>query len=113
MKRFLLFFLVVSVVLWSTTGLGFSQEAKPGGTLIFGSAGDAARLDPADVTDGISITRTDAMFEGLLRYKEGSTEIRVHYRSSFGSRCDRRHFHYPDRCHVRRVAPLQRRQYRN
>ncbi|MEN3186783.1 MAG: ABC transporter substrate-binding protein, partial [Atribacterota bacterium] len=75
MKRCGVLFTVIGVLLLSLTGLGFSQEARPGGTLVFGSAGDAARLDPADVTDGISITRTDAMFEGLLRYQEGSTEI--------------------------------------
>lgn len=75
MKRCGVLLCVIGLLLLSLTGLGFSQEAKPGGTLVFGSAGDAARLDPANITDGISITRTDAMFEGLLRYKEGSTEI--------------------------------------
>ena len=44
-------------------------------TLIFGSAGDASRLDPADVTDGESIQRMDNIFEGLVEYKPGSTEI--------------------------------------
>jgi peptide/nickel transport system substrate-binding protein len=49
----------------------------PGGgdTLIFGSAGDASRLDPADVTDGESIQRMDNIFEGLVEYIPGTTEI--------------------------------------
>jgi len=44
--------------------------------LIFGSSGDAKRLDPADVTDGESIQRMDNMFEGLVEYEPDSTEIK-------------------------------------
>jgi len=44
-------------------------------TLIFGCAGDADKLDPADVTDGESTARTDSIFEGLVEYKSGSAEI--------------------------------------
>jgi len=43
--------------------------------LIFGCAGDADKLDPADVTDGESTARTDSIFEGLVEYKSGSAEI--------------------------------------
>jgi peptide/nickel transport system substrate-binding protein len=43
--------------------------------LIFGCSSDAVRLDPADVTDGESIQRMDNIYEGLVMYKEGSTEI--------------------------------------
>jgi len=52
-----------------------SSLALAGGTLVFGSSGDAVRLDPADVTDGESIQRMDNIFEGLVEYKSGSTEI--------------------------------------
>jgi len=52
-----------------------STGALAGGTLVFGSAGDASRLDPADVTDGESIQRMDNIFEGLVEYKPGSTQI--------------------------------------
>jgi ABC-type transport system substrate-binding protein len=41
----------------------------------FGSSGDAVKLDPADVTDGESIQRMDNIHEGLVMYKEGTTEI--------------------------------------
>jgi ABC-type transport system substrate-binding protein len=44
-------------------------------TLIFGSAGDADKLDPGDITDDESSSRTDNIFEGLVAYREGSTEI--------------------------------------
>jgi ABC-type transport system substrate-binding protein len=43
--------------------------------LIFACAGDADKLDPADVTDGESTARTDSIFEGLVEYKPGSAEI--------------------------------------
>jgi len=42
---------------------------------IFACSSDAVRLDPADVTDGESIQRMDNLYEGLVMYKEGSTEI--------------------------------------
>jgi peptide/nickel transport system substrate-binding protein len=47
----------------------------PAQILIFGSSGDAVRLDPADVTDGESIQRMDNIFEGLVEYEPGSTEV--------------------------------------
>jgi peptide/nickel transport system substrate-binding protein len=43
--------------------------------LIFGSSSDADKLDPADVTDQESTARTDSIFEGLVEYTSGSTEI--------------------------------------
>jgi peptide/nickel transport system substrate-binding protein len=52
-----------------------TEEPKPEQVLVFGSSGDAVRLDPADVTDGESIQRMDNIFESLVEYKEGSTEI--------------------------------------
>jgi len=45
--------------------------------LIFACAGDADKLDPADVTDGESTARTDSIFEGLVEYKSGSAEIQA------------------------------------
>jgi ABC-type transport system substrate-binding protein len=43
--------------------------------LIFGSAGDVDKLDPADVTDGESTSRTDSIFEGLVEYAPGTADI--------------------------------------
>lgn len=48
--------------------------AKPM-VLVYGNGGDAVRLDPADVTDGESVSRLDSIYEGLVRYKEEATEI--------------------------------------
>lgn len=44
-------------------------------TLTFAKAGDVVKLDPADVTDGESITVMNNIFEGLIRYKPGTTEL--------------------------------------
>ena len=65
------------VVLLLTVGLIFSVvgAASAEGTLVFGSSGDAVRLDPGDVTDGESIQRMDNIFEGLVEFKSGITEI--------------------------------------
>lgn len=45
------------------------------GRLVFGRAGDAAKLDPADITDGESLLATWHIFEGLTRYTPGGTEV--------------------------------------
>ncbi len=52
-----------------------TEEESEEMVLIFGSSGDAKRLDPGDVTDGESIQRMDNIFEGLVEYESGSTEI--------------------------------------
>ncbi|MDK2896879.1 MAG: dipeptide transport system substrate-binding protein [Candidatus Atribacteria bacterium] len=64
--------LLVSLLVLGITTLGLAQEK----ILVFGNSGDVARLDPADVTDGESISRMDNIFEGLVEYEAGSTEIK-------------------------------------
>ena len=69
---------VLTLCLIATLGLFAGCTPGPtggGDTLIFGSSGDASRLDPADVTDGESIQRMDNIFEGLVEYIPGTTEI--------------------------------------
>jgi peptide/nickel transport system substrate-binding protein len=65
------------VVLLLTVGLVFSVVGvvSSQGILVFGSSGDAVRLDPGDVTDGESIQRIDNIFEGLVEFKSGIPEI--------------------------------------
>jgi peptide/nickel transport system substrate-binding protein len=43
--------------------------------LVFGHPADAAKLDPADVTDGESLLLTWHIYEGLTRYVRGSTTV--------------------------------------
>lgn len=44
-------------------------------TLIMARGGDAAALDPSIVTDGESMKVTEQIFEGMLTYKNGTTEV--------------------------------------
>ena len=51
-------------------------EPKDGGTLIFGRGGDSVKLDPASVTDGESLNVTDHIFDTLVTFKPGTTEVK-------------------------------------
>jgi len=68
----MLILLLAALLVLGTTMLALAQEK----VLVFGSSGDVSRLDPADVTDGESISRMDNIFEGLVEYEAGSTEIK-------------------------------------
>lgn len=59
---------------------GQQAEADPSApsaqdTLIVGRGGDSASLDPAIVTDGESLKIGHQVFDSLLEYKEGTTEV--------------------------------------
>jgi peptide/nickel transport system substrate-binding protein len=45
------------------------------GTFVFAHPEDATKVDPADVTDSESLLATWQMYEGLTRYKPGTTEV--------------------------------------
>ena len=68
--------------------LGTIGIASAKGTLVYGSSGDASRLDPADVTDGESIQRMDNIFEGLLEFEAGTTEIKPCLATSWDASAD-------------------------
>lgn len=75
-KKVLKFAIVLCLVAVLAMFAGCKPTAPPEEMLlVFGSAGDACRLDPADVTDGESIQRMDNIFEGLVEFKSGTTEI--------------------------------------
>jgi len=78
------------LILLLTAGLVFGVvgAASAGGTLVFGSSGDASRLDPADVTDGESIQRMDNIFEGLVEYEAGSVLIQPCLATSWEASAD-------------------------
>jgi peptide/nickel transport system substrate-binding protein len=52
-----------------------SPGAGAQGTLTWGSGADAVTLDPADATDGESVKAIANLFDTLVRYKVGSTEV--------------------------------------
>ncbi|HEX5138285.1 MAG TPA: ABC transporter substrate-binding protein [Planctomycetota bacterium] len=50
-------------------------QPKDGGIFIWGRSGDATLLDPADVTDGESVMVVTNLFDTLVAFRRGSTEI--------------------------------------
>ncbi|MCK5030894.1 MAG: hypothetical protein KAR64_05465, partial [Thermoplasmatales archaeon] len=65
-----------------------TEEEEELMVLIFACSGDADRLDPADVTDGESIQRMDNIFEGLVEYKSGTTDIQPSLAESWNTSDD-------------------------
>ena len=60
--------LCLMMVVASFSGCVTEEEEPEEMVLIFGSSGDAKRLDPGDVTDGESIQRMDNIFESRIKY---------------------------------------------
>lgn len=58
-----------------TLGCAGGQNASNGQVLVFGRNKDAVRLDPAVVTDGMSLNVARVTMEGLTRFKVGSFDI--------------------------------------
>jgi len=52
-----------------------ATDVKDGGTFVWGRAGDAVKLDPAQVTDGESVQVITNIFDTLVSFKPGTTEI--------------------------------------
>ena len=46
-----------------------------GGTLVFGRSGDSTSIDPAHVTDGESFYAATQVYDNLVQFKYGTTEI--------------------------------------
>ena len=49
--------------------------STPKGVLIYGRGGDSVSLDPAKETDGESLIVCDNIFDTLVQFKEGSTDV--------------------------------------
>jgi peptide/nickel transport system substrate-binding protein len=56
-------------------GVPAVPDAQMGGTFIWGRSGDASHLDPAIVTDGESVMVVTNIFDTLVTFREGTTEI--------------------------------------
>ncbi len=61
-----------TVFLTATT---YADSHAKGGTFIFGRGGDSVGLDPALEEDGESFKVCDNIYDTLIQYKDGSTEI--------------------------------------
>ncbi|MHC4225109.1 MAG: ABC transporter substrate-binding protein, partial [Planctomycetota bacterium] len=56
-------------------GVPAVTDAPRGGTLVWGRSGDASHLDPAIVTDGESVMVVTNIFDTLVTFRKGTTEI--------------------------------------
>lgn len=63
--------LKVFAILFAVLG----NELATAKSLVFGRGGDSVNLDPAGVTDGESLNVTDNIFDNLVTYKIGTTDI--------------------------------------
>lgn len=66
-----------------------SGAARSGGTFTFAQSGDAAALDPWNVTDGNSLQVTEQIFESLVAYKPTTFEIVPHLADSWTQSTDK------------------------
>ena len=57
------------------SSIAFSATPQVGGTLVFGRGGDTTSMDPSHVTDGESFYAATAVYDTLVQFKYGSTEI--------------------------------------
>ncbi|SHK80817.1 ABC transporter substrate-binding protein [Desulforamulus aeronauticus] len=78
-KRSILLLMLVSLLALALVGCGGDKEkaaqtAKPK-VFVFGQGADPRGLDPAFVDDGESANPIVNIYDGLVRYKTGSTEI--------------------------------------
>jgi peptide/nickel transport system substrate-binding protein len=73
-------------VLLVTMGLGGSSSARP--TLIYAGAGDPTYLDPALVSDGESFRVSEAVMEGLVYLKPGTTKVKPRLATKWSSSRD-------------------------
>ena len=51
------------------------EDDKNGGVLVFGRSGDSVGLDPARETDGESYYGCTQVYDNLVEFKEGTTEV--------------------------------------
>ncbi len=71
-------YLLLTTLALSTAFLSLPAEADShakGGTFIFGRGGDSVGLDPALEEDGESFKVCDNIYDTLIHYKDGSTEV--------------------------------------
>ena len=70
-------------------GASPTAAARQGGTFRYGQSGDAAALDPWNVTDGNSLQITEQIFESLVAYKPQTFEIVPNLADSWSNSSDK------------------------
>lgn len=76
--------LLLALALTATVGL----EAQATRTFVFGQPGDAVRLDPALIEDGLSLRVTQQIFENLVEFDGATTHLRPALAESWGTSPD-------------------------
>ena len=94
--------LVLSAIL-SVCGCGSPTSSGAPDTLVFGRNKDAITLDPAVSSDGMSLTATHVIYEGLTRYKPGSFDVEPSLATSWSASADGRRWTF----HLRRGVRFQ------
>ena len=65
-----------------------SQPKPSGGTLIFARGGDSLTLDPSRLLDGESAKVCDMLYDTLLQYRDGATELEAGLAEAWDSSAD-------------------------
>ncbi|HEY4977385.1 MAG TPA: hypothetical protein VII05_08615, partial [Gaiellaceae bacterium] len=75
-KKIVLLSLVAVAVVVVLTACGSSgNKSSSGKTFVFASSADPVLLDPALVSDGESLRITNQIFESLVSFKPGGSEV--------------------------------------
>ncbi|MFZ5647542.1 MAG: ABC transporter substrate-binding protein [Bacillota bacterium] len=88
-SKSILFLVALLVLALALMGCGGKTEKQAGGkTFVFGQGSDPRGLDPAFVDDGESANPIINIYDGLVRYKPGSTEIEPALATEWSSSAD-------------------------
>ncbi len=68
--------IIMEIMVFALSGVLLAEEAKYGGTLIYGRGSDSVGLDPILETDGESYKVAQQIFDTLVEYIPGTTEVR-------------------------------------
>jgi len=83
---------------------GYQKSTRhDAGAIVFGRNKDAITLDPAVSSDGISLTTTYLIYEGLTRYKPGTFEVEPSLATSWEADADGTRWRF----HLRRGVRFQ------
>ncbi len=80
--------LLLAALVFVSSTLAFAQTPEVGGTLVFGRSGDTSSMDPSHVTDGESFYAATQVYDNLVQFKYGSTEIEPGLATSWRASAD-------------------------
>ena len=93
--------LALAVLAFACAACSAQHARATADTLVFGRNTDVVTLDPAVAFDGISLTTSRAIYEGLTRYKPGTFEVEPSLATSWSASPDGRRWTFDLRHGVR------------